>query len=50
MLIAINVGVYLLELAKGGTIDGLGNSIYEYGVLIADGEYRTGRCAGVAHR
>jgi membrane associated rhomboid family serine protease len=48
-LIAINVGVYLLELADGGTIDGLGNSIYEKGVLIANGVYADGSLAGVAH-
>ncbi len=48
-LIAINVGVYLLELAKGGTIDGLGNSIYERGFLIATGQYANGTLGGVAH-
>ena len=38
-----------LELADGGTIDGLGNSIYEKGVLIANGVYADGSLAGVAH-
>ena len=42
-LIAINVGVYLLELVLGGQINGTGNSIYENGVLfgpvVADGEW-----------
>ena len=42
-LIAINVGVYLLELLLGGQLNGTGNTIYEHGVLagpfIADGEW-----------
>jgi membrane associated rhomboid family serine protease len=42
-LIAINVGVYLLELVLGGNVNGTGNSIYENGVLfgpvVADGEW-----------
>jgi membrane associated rhomboid family serine protease len=32
-LIGINVVVYALELAAGGTINGLGNTIYEHGAL-----------------
>ena len=36
-LIAINVGVYLLELAAGGSYDGTGNKIYYKGVLFAHG-------------
>jgi membrane associated rhomboid family serine protease len=36
-LIAINVGVYLLELAAGGSFDGTGNKIYYKGVLFAHG-------------
>ncbi len=34
-LVAINVGIYLLELALGGTINGTGNRIYENGFLAA---------------
>jgi membrane associated rhomboid family serine protease len=39
ILIAINVGVYLAELALGGTIDGLDNKIYYKGVLFAHGTF-----------
>jgi membrane associated rhomboid family serine protease len=39
VLIAINVGVYLAELALGGTIDGLNNKIYYKGVLFAHGTF-----------
>ena len=42
-IIAINVGVYLLELAAGGQINGTGNEIYREGVLygpvVANGDY-----------
>jgi membrane associated rhomboid family serine protease len=42
-LIGINVAVYLAELAAGGTVNGLGNTIYEhgalYGPLVADGDW-----------
>ena len=42
-LIAINVGVYLLELGMGGNLNGTGNEIYRkgvlYGPLVADGEW-----------
>ncbi len=42
-LIAINVGVFLLELLMGGQINGTGNWLYENGVLfgpvVADGEW-----------
>jgi membrane associated rhomboid family serine protease len=42
-LVAINVGVYLLELGMGGNINGTGNEIYRngvlYGPLVADGEW-----------
>ena len=42
-LVAINVGVYLLELGMGGKINGTGNEIYRngvlYGPLVADGEW-----------
>ena len=43
LFIAINVGVYLLELVMGGQVNGTGNTIYENGVLfgpvVADGEW-----------
>jgi membrane associated rhomboid family serine protease len=42
-LIAINVGIYLVELLLGGELNGTGNEIYENGVLfgplVADGEW-----------
>jgi membrane associated rhomboid family serine protease len=42
-LIGINVGLYLLELVFGGSINGTGNRIFEEGVLfgpfVADGEW-----------
>jgi membrane associated rhomboid family serine protease len=42
-LIALNVGVYLVELAAGGTIDGTGNRIYLdgalYGPVVAAGDW-----------
>jgi membrane associated rhomboid family serine protease len=34
-LVAVNVGIYLLELAMGGNINGTGNEIYRKGVLAA---------------
>src|SRR5579862_2908900 len=43
VLIGINVGVYLLELALGGTTDGQANWIYNHGVLIANGAYQGGQ-------
>jgi membrane associated rhomboid family serine protease len=43
VLIGINVGVYLLELAMGGQVNGTGNRIYEngalYGPLVATGDW-----------
>lgn len=42
-LVALNVGIYLLELGLGGTINGTDNRIYRegvlYGPLVADGEW-----------
>lgn len=48
-LIGINVAVYLAELAAGGTINGVGNWIYEHGALFASAIYSNGSPAGVAH-
>jgi membrane associated rhomboid family serine protease len=43
VLIGINVGVYLLELAQGGNVNGVGSRIYEKGVLfgpfVAQGDW-----------
>jgi membrane associated rhomboid family serine protease len=44
-LIAINVGVYLAELAAGGTVDGLQNWIFNHGALFASGVYTQGSIA-----
>jgi membrane associated rhomboid family serine protease len=43
ILIGINVAVYGVELALGGTIDGLGNTLYNHGVLFANGAYENGQ-------
>jgi membrane associated rhomboid family serine protease len=41
-LIAINVAVYLAELAAGGTVSGTGNWIFNHGALFASGAYVPG--------
>ena len=43
ILIGINVAVYAVELALGGTVDGLGNTLYNHGVLFANGAYENGQ-------
>jgi membrane associated rhomboid family serine protease len=43
ILIGINVAVYAVELAMGGTIDGVNNWIYNHGVLFANGTYQHGQ-------
>ena len=49
-LIAINVGVYLAELAIGGSFDGQNNWIYDHGALFASGIFAVGQpLMGVAH-
>ena len=48
-LIAINVGIYLLELAIGGSQDGTGNKIWLHGALVGEGAYVDGSPAGVAN-
>jgi membrane associated rhomboid family serine protease len=48
-LIGINVSVYVVELALGGTIDGLGNTVYEHGALVKNAIYGNGSPAGVAN-
>jgi membrane associated rhomboid family serine protease len=47
-LIAINVGVYLLELATGAGINANSGWIYEHGVLIANAIDSSGNAIGVA--
>ena len=50
VLIGINVGVYLAELAIGGNFDGQNNWIYEHGALFASGAFSFGQpIMGVAH-
>ena len=48
-LIAVNVLVYLAELAQGAGINANSGSIYEHGVLVASARYSDGSLAGVAH-
>ena len=49
-LIAVNVAVYLAELAAGGNVNGTGNWIYEHGALFASGTFSfSGPPMGVAH-
>lgn len=49
-LVTINVAVFLLELAAGGSWNGTGNWIYEHGSLFATGQFGFGGpVMGVAH-
>jgi membrane associated rhomboid family serine protease len=48
-LVILNVVIYLLELAMGGTISGTGNRIYEHGALVVNAVYADGTPAGLAH-
>jgi membrane associated rhomboid family serine protease len=48
-LIGVNVAVYALELAAGGTISGTNNWFFDHGALFASGAYSDGHLAGVAH-
>jgi membrane associated rhomboid family serine protease len=47
-LIAINVGIYLLELVLGGSLNGTNNTIYEHGVLVDRAIDSNGDPVGVA--
>jgi membrane associated rhomboid family serine protease len=47
-LIAINLVVYAAELAAGGTINGVGNWIFDHGALISTYQYADGSIGGVA--
>jgi membrane associated rhomboid family serine protease len=49
VLVVVNVLIYFLELAMGGTIDGTGNKIFEHGALVVNGIYPDGSLAGLAH-
>jgi membrane associated rhomboid family serine protease len=48
-LIALNVAVYLAELAAGGSRSGTNNWIFEHGALVVGAVYPNGTLAGVAH-
>ncbi|MCS7007755.1 MAG: rhomboid family intramembrane serine protease [Thermoleophilia bacterium] len=48
-LIAINVLVFLAELALGGNLNGTGSWIYEKGVLVSSAVDPSGQLVGVAH-
>jgi membrane associated rhomboid family serine protease len=41
-LVAINVAVYLAELAAGGSVSGTSNWIFSHGALVANGVYQGG--------
>lgn len=47
-LVALNVLVFLAELALGGTLNGTGNWIYEHGVLVSSTVNSSGQLVGVA--
>jgi membrane associated rhomboid family serine protease len=47
-LIALNVGIYVLELLAGGQLNGTGNWIYEKGVLVVSAVDSDGQVVGVA--
>ena len=49
LLIALNVGIYLLELGLGGDTSGTGNTVYEHGALVISAVYADGSLAGLAH-
>jgi membrane associated rhomboid family serine protease len=46
-LIAINVLVYLAELAAGGNVNGTGNWFFNHGALVANGVYQNGQLFAV---
>src|SRR5919109_3857285 len=48
-LVALNVGVYLAELANGSGINANRGYIFQHGALVASGIYPDGSAAGVAH-
>jgi membrane associated rhomboid family serine protease len=46
-LIGINVAVYLVELAMGGSIDGTGNWIFSHGALLVNGITQAGNVGSI---
>jgi membrane associated rhomboid family serine protease len=48
-LVFINVGIYLFELASGGSLNGTNNWIFEHGALVSSAVYADGTPAGVAN-
>src|SRR5437773_5132732 len=44
-LVGINVGVYLAELAAGGSVNGVANYFFNHGALFASGVYSQGSVA-----
>jgi len=48
LLIGINVGIYVLQLAVGGAVNGTGNWVYEHGVLVSSAIDSSGQLVGVA--
>jgi membrane associated rhomboid family serine protease len=48
-LIAVNVGIYLLQLGMGAPLDANGGWIFEHCSLVANAYYASGQPAGVAH-
>jgi membrane associated rhomboid family serine protease len=48
-LIGLNIGIFLLELAMGGTWDGTGNKIWLHGALVSNAQYADGSLGGVAN-
>ena len=49
VLIAVNVGIYLLQLAMGASFNANTGWIFEHGALVANAIYGNGQPAGVAH-
>jgi membrane associated rhomboid family serine protease len=48
-LIAVNVGIYFLQLAEGAPLNANSGWIFNHGALVASGAYPDGQPAGVAH-
>jgi membrane associated rhomboid family serine protease len=48
-LVALNVGIYLLQLAQGASVDANSGWIYEKGVLVVEAVDSSGQLVGLAH-
>jgi membrane associated rhomboid family serine protease len=48
-LVALNVGIYLLQLAQGASVDANSGWIYEKGVLVVEAVDSSGHLVGLAH-